>query len=105
MSNFETYNLEEVRKAVNVCTMCGFCKSVCPSFKAIGWDTALSRGRIVMSYGLLNGELQPDDALIKNMYTCTDDILYGLGTGYVGGGEMTENIEKMGGKGTAQFYF
>ena len=71
MSNFETYNLEEVRKAVDVCTMCGFCKSVCPSFKAIGWDTALSRGRIVMSYGLLNGELQPDDALIKNMYTCT----------------------------------
>lgn len=71
MSKFETCSLEEVRKAVNVCTMCGFCKSVCPSYKAIGWDTALSRGRIVMSYGLLNGEIQPDEALIKNMYTCT----------------------------------
>ena len=71
MSRFEIDNLEEVRKAVNVCTMCGFCKSVCPSFKAIGWDTALSRGRITLSYGLLNGDLDADDALIQNMYTCT----------------------------------
>ena len=36
---------------------------------------------------------------------CTDDILYGLGTGYVGGGELTQNIEKMGGEGTAEFIF
>ncbi len=71
MSGFETDNLEKVRKAVNVCTMCGFCKSVCPSFKAIGWDTALSRGRIILSYGLLNGELQADESVVRNMYTCT----------------------------------
>ena len=71
MSDFKTYNLEEVRKAVNVCTMCGFCKSVCPSFKAIGWDSALSRGRIILSYGLLNGELEPDESVMRNMYTCT----------------------------------
>jgi DNA-binding transcriptional MerR regulator len=45
------------------------------------------------------------DFITKNLYTCTNEILYGLGTGYVGGGEMTENIEKMGGKGTAEFIF
>ena len=45
------------------------------------------------------------DFITENMYTCTDEILYGLGTGYVGGGEMTENIEKMGGEGTAEFIF
>jgi DNA-binding transcriptional MerR regulator len=45
------------------------------------------------------------DFITENMYTCTDEILYGLGTGYVAGGEMTENIEKMGGKGTAEFIF
>ena len=69
--SFETDRLEEVRNAVNVCTMCGFCKSVCPSFKAIGWDSALSRGRIVLTYGLLNGEIQADDSVVENMYTCT----------------------------------
>ena len=51
--------------------MCGFCKSVCPSFKSIGWDSALSRGRIVLTYGLLTGDLQPDESLVRNMYTCT----------------------------------
>jgi Fe-S oxidoreductase len=51
--------------------MCGFCKSVCPSFKQIGWDSALSRGRIVLTYGLLNGDIQADDSVIENMYTCT----------------------------------
>ncbi len=69
--SFKIDNLEKVRKAVNVCTMCGFCKSVCPSFKAIGWDSALSRGRIVLTYGLLTGDLEPDESVIRNMYTCT----------------------------------
>ncbi len=45
------------------------------------------------------------DFITENLYTCTNDILYGLGTGYVGGGELTENIEKMGGEGTAEFIF
>ena len=45
------------------------------------------------------------DFITENLYTCTDDILYGLGTGYVGGGELTENFEKMGGKETAEFIF
>ncbi len=71
MSEFVTDRLEKVRNAVNCCTMCGFCKSVCPSFKSIGWDSALSRGRIVLSYGLLIGDLQPSESLVRNMYTCT----------------------------------
>ena len=45
------------------------------------------------------------DFITQNMYTCTNDILYGLGTAYVAGGEMTQNIEKMGGEGTAAFVF
>ncbi len=71
MSDFKTDKLEEVRNAVNVCTMCGFCKSVCPSFKAIGWDSALSRGRIILTYGLLVGDIEADESVIQNMYTCT----------------------------------
>ena len=45
------------------------------------------------------------DFISENMYTCSNDILYSLGTAYVGGGEMTQNIEKMGGEGTANFAF
>ena len=38
-----------------------------------------------------------------NYYTCTKEILAGLGQMYAAGGEMTENIDKVGGDGTAVF--
>ncbi len=39
----------------------------------------------------------------ENFYTCTDQILKGLGELYAGGGSMTENIDAAGGKGTGEF--
>lgn len=39
----------------------------------------------------------------ENYYNCTLQILSSLGQMYAAGGEMTENIEKAGGKGTANF--
>ena len=36
-------------------------------------------------------------------YQCTNEILSGLGKMYAGGGEFTENIDKIGGEGTAEF--
>jgi Fe-S oxidoreductase len=69
--SFKADKIKEVSQALNTCTMCGFCKSVCPSFKAIGWDTALSRGRIILTYGLLHGDIPADESVIENMYTCT----------------------------------
>ena len=39
----------------------------------------------------------------EHYYTCTDDILRGLGQMYTGGGEMTANIDRSGGEGTAAF--
>lgn len=41
--------------------------------------------------------------ITEHYYTCTNEILKGLGSMYSGGGSMTENIEKAGGKGTARF--
>ena len=38
-----------------------------------------------------------------NYYTCTDQILRGLGKMYSAGGEFTENIDAYGGEGTAAF--
>jgi hypothetical protein len=37
------------------------------------------------------------------MYTCTKEILGGLGKMYAGGGDFTINIDKIGGEGTAVF--
>jgi len=41
--------------------------------------------------------------ITDHFYKCTDEILSGLGEMYAGGGEFTENIDKMGGAGTAEF--
>ena len=43
------------------------------------------------------------DYITKNYYNCTTQILSGLGHMYNGGGEFTENIDKAGGEGTADF--
>ena len=45
------------------------------------------------------------DFITENLYTCSNDILRYLGAGYAAGGEFTENIDKMGGKGTAEFIY
>lgn len=39
----------------------------------------------------------------ENYYHCTSEILNALGAMYGAGGEFTENIDKAGGKGTAEF--
>ena len=43
------------------------------------------------------------DYITDNFYTCTKEILSGLGKMYNGGGSFTENIDKAGGVGTADF--
>ena len=46
-------------------------------------------------------ELQ--EFITAHYYTCTKQILRGLGQMYIAGDSMTENIDKAGGEGTAQF--
>ena len=43
------------------------------------------------------------DFITAHYYNCTEPILSGLGQMYASGGEMTENIDRAGGIGTAEF--
>lgn len=43
------------------------------------------------------------DYITEHLYTCTDTILASLGKMYAGGGEITDNIDKSCGSGTAEF--
>lgn len=43
------------------------------------------------------------DFITEHYYTCTREILSGLGQMYASGGEFTENIDHYGGEGTACF--
>ena len=41
------------------------------------------------------------DFITEHFYTCTNEVLSGLGKMYAGGGEFTANIDAVGGDGTA----
>ena len=43
------------------------------------------------------------DYITEYFYTCSKEILRGLGKMYNAGGEFTENIDSYGGAGTAEF--
>lgn len=43
------------------------------------------------------------DYITEHLYACTDTILASLGKMYAGGGELTDNIDKSCGSGTAEF--
>ena len=43
------------------------------------------------------------DYITAHFYTCTDEILAGLGKLYASDGEFTANIDRAGGAGTASF--
>ena len=43
------------------------------------------------------------DYISEHFYQCTPQILQGLGQMYGAGGEFTENIDRTGGEGCAQF--
>jgi len=46
---------------------------------------------------------QLQNYITEHYYTCTPQILQGLGQMYAGGGSMTENIDAAGGIGTGEF--
>ena len=72
MSDYiETENLKDVKKTLMTCTYCGFCKSVCPVFEGIGWDPSVARGRMILSYGLLQKEIPADESVVENLFQCT----------------------------------
>ncbi len=70
-SYIDANHLKDVRHAMMTCTYCGFCKSVCPVYEGIGWDSSVARGRIILAYGMLNKDIPADQSVVDNIYQCT----------------------------------
>jgi len=71
MSTDKYMDIEKLEAELFTCTMCGFCKNVCPVFIDNHWDSSAPRGRMTMAYGLISGQLEPDEALLNNLFQCT----------------------------------
>ena len=64
-------NLRGAKGTMMTCTYCGFCKSVCPTYEGIGWDPSVARGRIILAYGLMQGDIPADESVVEYLYQCT----------------------------------
>ena len=64
-------HLKQYEKEMNMCIRCAYCFEKCPVIKEIKWDTDGARGKVIMSYGLLTGELQPSQYIADKVFRCT----------------------------------
>jgi len=53
-----------------ICAHCGYCQAVCPTYAAIGWESAGPRGRMTIATEGLRGDGFPDEAA-QRIYECT----------------------------------
>ena len=67
----ETKYLQEWEDELNICIRCGYCFEGCPIFKELGWEPDGARGKAVLSYGLLSGEIEPSKHIADKIFQCS----------------------------------
>ncbi|MEM4700299.1 MAG: FAD-linked oxidase C-terminal domain-containing protein [Candidatus Nezhaarchaeales archaeon] len=65
--------LQALRRAYEAvrCFRCGFCRSVCPTFKHYAVESRGARGRVLLSYYFLTGRVEPSEELRQVYDLCT----------------------------------
>ncbi|MGB3340628.1 MAG: (Fe-S)-binding protein [bacterium] len=67
----ETKNIKSWNDELNVCIRCAYCFEGCPVFKVTGWETDTARGKIILAYGMLVGDLEPSQYIADKLFQCT----------------------------------
>lgn len=63
-------SFEVDRRSVYKCVQCGTCRSVCPVFDVVGWESANTRGRMLIIKSLLEGR-PPSEDVLPSLASCT----------------------------------
>ena len=63
--------LKDWNDALAKCIRCAYCFEGCPVFEELGWEVDGARGKLVIAYGLLTGDLEPSDYIAEKIYQCT----------------------------------
>ncbi len=63
-------SFEVDRRSVYKCVQCGTCRSVCPVFNVVGWESANTRGRMLIIKSLLEG-MPPSEDVLPSLASCT----------------------------------
>ena len=55
---------------LHVCIRCGYCFEHCHIFKVTGWESDTPRGKLIMLYGLLQGDVEATDYMAEKIFEC-----------------------------------
>ncbi|MBM4432484.1 MAG: hydrogenase iron-sulfur subunit [Chloroflexi bacterium] len=62
--------LQKWERELNTCIRCGYCYEHCPLFKSFNWESDTPRGKLLLVYGLLTGELEPSEYIAEKLSEC-----------------------------------
>ena len=63
--------MNQGERAFNLCVRCGTCRTVCPVFEETGWESANTRGRMMIIKELCSGRLEANQGVKDSLNTCT----------------------------------
>ena len=66
----ELKRLQHWSTSLDGCIRCGYCFEHCPIFKSTGWETDTPRAKLILLFGLMNGEVEPSDYLVEKLFEC-----------------------------------
>ena len=62
--------LAALRADIDACMRCGNCQAVCPVYHQVRREPAVARGKVVIAQALLNGEIEPDEEVARQLDLC-----------------------------------
>jgi ferredoxin len=66
----EMNRLKKWQDKLHVCIRCGYCFEHCHIFKITGWESDTPRGKLIMLYGLMQGDIEPTEYLAEKVFEC-----------------------------------
>jgi glycolate oxidase subunit GlcD len=61
----------DVDNEILACINCAFCRLGCPTYEATQLESRNARGRTILAFNLMTGEIEPSKELANSFYTCT----------------------------------
>lgn len=62
--------LEKWRDDLNICIRCGYCYEQCHLYKVTSWETDTPRSKLILLYGMINGEIEPSEYIANKIFEC-----------------------------------
>ncbi|MBN1754841.1 hydrogenase iron-sulfur subunit [bacterium] len=62
--------LQKWEKELNNCIRCGYCYENCHLYKIFNWESDSPRGKLLLTYGILSGHIDPTQNIAEKIFEC-----------------------------------